>query len=246
MCIRDRESPISPGEFDVRSEIYEEGIFSVLYDPQEDGPKKVTCKANNIFYTPWTDAKGMLAAAAAGEVSAEPPAASPRSPPPPPSGEAAIPPPPEIRRNAATGSVVVIAPERLARLKGDPFRRAGAPLLDRWPIFDEEGGERWKAEHPETFAALVALATRATARGPAAFSAVQDALLLRGDEPPGGLPLGAKGVGPYVARLVAARLPEARRSRLGGAARSCPFCAKCRPDIPAPGVLVNLDVCLLR
>jgi len=242
------KSATSPSEFELSNEIYEEGMLSVSYEPQEDGPKKVTCKYADRgppLYTPWTDAKGMLAAAAAGEVSAEPPAASPRSPPPPPSGEAAIPPPPEIRRNAATGSVVVIAPERLARLKGDPFRRAGAPLLDRWPIFDEEGGERWKAEHPETFAALVALATRATARGPAAFSAVQDALLLRGDEPPGGLPLGAKGAGPYVARLVAARLPEARRSRLGGAARSCPFCAKCRPDIPAPGELVNLDVCLL-
>ena len=197
-----QQSATSPSEFELSNEIPDEGgILSVLFDPQEDGPKRVTCKDDDIFYTPWTDAKGMLAAAAAGEVSVEPPAASPRSPPPPPSGEAAIPPPPEIRRNAATGSVVVIAPERLARLKGDPFRRAGAPLLDRWPIFDEEGGERWRAEHPETFAALVALATRATARGPAAFSAVQDALLLRGDEPPGGLPLGAKGVGPYVARL---------------------------------------------
>jgi hypothetical protein len=75
-------------------------------------------------YVLWHDAKGLLPAVARGEVAtAALPAASysgaqtPKAPSP--KGPAA----PEIRRNAATGDVVVIAPERLARLRVDPFKQ---------------------------------------------------------------------------------------------------------------------------
>jgi hypothetical protein len=80
-----------------------------------------------------------------------------------------------LRRNPATGSVVLIAPERLARLRSDPFRLSQAGLHD-FPVFDEEGGRAWRDAHPQTFQALLDLAQRI--KKPTPVAALQDACLL--------------------------------------------------------------------
>ena len=226
----------------------------------------------------WADAKGYLPAVAGGEVSISLTGLRP-----PPSGVTAVAPkttrPPEIRRNASTGDVVVIAPERLARLKVNPFKASpNTELLDMWPVFDEDGGLAWQAKHPSTFEALVRIARRATAKGhTVSITALQDALVLAGpaagahfptppptpgapptppkavhkaggvppvdEEPlPPGLPIPSKSTAPYVARLVAQALPVERASLVLDKAGMCPFCSKCRDDVPAPGEIVITDV----
>ena len=229
----------------------------------------------------WADAKGYLPAVAGGEVSISLTGLRP-----PPSGVTAGAPkttrPPEIRRNSSTGDVVVIAPERLARLKVNPFQASPkTELLDMWPEFDEDGGLAWQAKHPSTFEALVRIARRATAKGrTVSITALQDALVLAGpaagahfptppptpgapptppkavhmaggppvdEEPlPPGLPIPPRSTAPYVARLVAQALPVERASLVLDKAGMCPFCSKCRDDVPAPGEIVNTDVVLLR
>ena len=118
--------------------------------------------------------------------------------------------PPEIRRNAATGDVVVIAPERLARLKVDPFKYSPTTeLLDQWPEMDESGGLAWKEQHADTFAALVRIAKRATgARRTVSITALQDALVLAGPRRSRQLPNAAPHAGWYTS----AREPSAAAS----------------------------------
>ena len=241
----------------------------------------------------WVDAKGYLPVVAQGETSTAAElssfAAMRRIKPAPTSSAAAAPTavselvpkrkpdgprPPEIRRNAATGDVVVIAPERLARLKVDPFKYSPTTeLLDQWPEMDESGGLAWKEQHADTFAALVRIAKRATgARRTVSITALQDALVLAGpaaaahfptppptpggtsaqpsaedSEPlPPGLPIPPKSTAPYVARLVAQALPSELQPLVLDKAGNCPFCTRCRDDVPAPGEVVNTDVVLLR
>ena len=226
----------------------------------------------------WADAKGYLPLVASGEGASSSPTglrASLLSSAPSKSAPKSAPRAPEIRRNAATGGVVVIAPERLARLKTDPFRTSKATeLLDQWPELDERGGMAWREAHPETFDALLRVARRATAAGrTVSITALQDALVLARpaagahfptppptpnteaaaaeaaseEEPlPPGLPIPPRSTAPYVARLVSQALPPERASLVQDRAGMCPFCSKCRDDVPAPGEVVNTDVVLLR
>jgi hypothetical protein len=83
--------------------------------------------------------------------------------------------PSQLRRNAATGTVVLIPPERLARLKVDPFRLQQAGLHE-YPIFDEEGGKAWREKHPASFAKFLHLAKRS--RASVHISNLQAAVLL--------------------------------------------------------------------
>jgi len=63
------------------------------------------------------------------------------------------------------------------------------------------------------------------------------------EEPlPPGLPIPSKSTAPYVARLVAQALPVERASLVLDKAGMCPFCSKCRDDVPAPGEIVITDV----
>jgi hypothetical protein len=63
------------------------------------------------------------------------------------------------------------------------------------------------------------------------------------EEPlPPGLPIPSKSTAPYVARLVAQALPVERASLVLDKAGMCPFCSKCRDDVPAPGEIVITEV----
>ena len=286
----------------------------------------------------WADAKGYLPAVAKCEAAAAPsssahvqrlhtgatPATSPKT-------ER----PPEIRRNAATGDVVVIAPERLARLKVDPFKRtdkteargsgpnrtprlslASALLLCRLPSqtslfasrrdscssfgLSSTRREVWRGSESTARPSMRSCASRGAPPRPAAPCRsqrcrtpscwqVSPALLThpwppllslpwrvagpaagahfptppptpgdgtspdgkgaRGkgaaadeEEPlPAGLPIPPKSTAPYVARLVAQALPLERAALVMDKAGMCPFCSKCRDDVPAPGEVVNAD-----
>ena len=62
---------------------------------------------------------------------------------------------------------------------------------------------------------------------------------------PPGIPIPPKSTAPYVARLVAQALPSERQPLVLDRAGVCPFCSRCRDDVPAPGEVVNADVVLL-
>jgi hypothetical protein len=63
---------------------------------------------------------------------------------------------------------------------------------------------------------------------------------------PPGLPIPPKSTAPYVARLVAQCLPCETQNLVLEKAGNCPFCTRCRDDVPAAGEVVNTDVVLLK
>ena len=158
----------------------------------------------------------------------------PQSPPKQPGGA-------ELRRNPATGTVVLIAPERLARLRTDPFRLSQAGLHE-FPVFDEEGGLAWRDLHKATFERLKGLAAKLTR--PMHISTRQDACLLFNEGDGDGLPMHERSTMPYVCRLIASELPPEQKPLLLGAAGKCPFCAFCLSDVAKPGETVKLDAAL--
>ena len=158
----------------------------------------------------------------------------PQSPPKQPGGA-------ELRRNPATGTVVLIAPERLARLRTDPFRLSQAGLHE-FPVFDEEGGLAWRDLHKATFERLKGLAAKLTR--PMHISTLQDACLLFNEGDGDGLPMHERSTMPYVCRLIASELPPEQKPLLLGAAGKCPFCAFCLSDVAKPGETVKLDAAL--
>ena len=150
---------------------------------------------------------------------------------------------PMLRRNAATGMVVILAPERLLRLKTDPFQNNKA-MLHKWPCFDEDGGVLWAKEHQPTVDRLQTLAQ--ALQQPTTIATLQSASMLTSTgEALNGLPMNEHCLAPYVGRLIAKELPDAVRPLLLGCAGRCPFCSRCLADTAAAGEVVNMDVCLV-
>ncbi len=137
--------------------------------------------------------------------------------------------------------VVILAPERLLRLKVDPFQNNKA-MLHEWPCFDDDGGIAWAASHVAAVARLKALAEQLTV--PTSILTLQSACVLTAaaESAGEGLPINEHCLAPYVGRLIAKQLPDAARPLLTGCAGRCPFCNRCLADQAAEGEVVLQDV----